>query len=114
MPGPVPPTMCAKCGGRMEFGIVADSRGMSAEKVLEWIRGLPKRSWIDSGFRAAPRDRIQVASLRCTRCGSLDLYAPDVNTCAKCEYDRTGISSDAPCPECGTMPPWASRGKGKV
>ncbi len=95
----------------MEFGIIADSGGFARgfrtgpEKVLEWIRGLPKRSWWSMGFNVPPRDRMQVATLRCTECGHLELFAPDAHhTCRKCEYDRTGLPRSAPCPECGTGP----------
>jgi hypothetical protein len=93
----------------MEFGIIADSGAnttrTSPEKFLEWIRGMPGRSWLTWSFKASPRDRLQIATLRCTSCGHLELFAPDANyACLKCKYDRTGLPKDAPCPECGTGP----------
>lgn len=80
---PTPSTMCPKCSGQMEFGILVDnthSHGSELlvrgrERVLEWLRGWPKKSWFDLSFKAEGGDRLQVATLRCTRCGYLDLYA---------------------------------------
>jgi predicted nucleic-acid-binding Zn-ribbon protein len=79
-----PSTTCTKCGGTTEFGIIADAGGLNPalpipvpERVLEWIRGLPKKSFLDHSFRVPPEDRLQIASLRCTRCGYLEFYAPE-------------------------------------
>lgn len=80
---PTPSTTCPKCSGQMEFGILVDnthSHGSELlvrgrERVLEWLRGWPKKSWFDLSFKAEGADRMQVATLRCTRCGHLDLYA---------------------------------------
>lgn len=80
---PTPSTTCPKCSGQMEFGILVDnthSQGLEfmvrgRERVLEWLRGFPKKSWLDLSFKAEGEDRLQVATLRCTRCGYLDLYA---------------------------------------
>ncbi|HVU63780.1 MAG TPA: hypothetical protein VHC70_07380 [Phycisphaerales bacterium] len=99
-----PSTICIKCGGRMEFGIVVDY-SRSGERPQEWVRGLPKRSWLDGRLKAPPRDRLQVASLRCRHCGYLELYAPEPSVCVKCKYDRRGLPPGTPCPECGTLPP---------
>ncbi len=107
-PSPIP--VCARCSGRMEFGIIADSGGFGqtalhrgAEKVIEWIRGMPERSRWTLSFKVSPRDRLQIATLRCTECGHLELFAPDADhTCRKCGYDRTGLPRGAPCPECGS------------
>ena len=65
----------------MEFGLLIDSAFgsrtyRSAERVLEWVRGTPKKSWWDLSFKTGPGDRLQVATLRCTACGYLELYAP--------------------------------------
>lgn len=78
-----PSTTCPKCAGQMELGLLVDSthgdggsllRG--PERVLEWIRGTPDKSWWNSSFKSDGADRLQVATLRCTRCGSVELYAP--------------------------------------
>jgi hypothetical protein len=68
----------------MEFGLIIDTRGhvppslglRGPEKIIEWVRGTPKKSWWDMSFKADHTDRLQVASLRCTQCGYLELYAP--------------------------------------
>jgi hypothetical protein len=79
-----PPVMtCVKCAGQMELGLLVDAtdgkQGSSThgpERVLEWVRGTPERSWWNLKFKAAGMDRLQVATLRCTRCGFVELYAP--------------------------------------
>jgi hypothetical protein len=102
-----PWTICRYCKGKMEFGVISNSFGhgssigRSPEKVTEWVRGLPKRSWFGY-FKIDRRDRLQIATLRCTSCGYLELFAPDADrTCRGCGYDRTGLPQNAPCPECG-------------
>jgi hypothetical protein len=65
----------------MEFGILADSTFVVSsrsgpERILEWLRGVPKKSWWDLSFKTGPGDRLQVATLRCTKCGYLELFAP--------------------------------------
>jgi hypothetical protein len=68
----------------MEFGLLLDSTypgsHAGAERVLEWVRGTPKKSWFSLAFKAAPEDRLQVATLRCTSCGYLELYAPEATS----------------------------------
>ena len=94
----------------MEFGIIVDgsgkrrslTEGNGPEKVQEWVRGTPKRSFFTGGFKTGQRDRLQIATLRCVRCGFLEFYAPDAeHTCRHCGYDRAGLEPEASCPECG-------------
>jgi hypothetical protein len=94
----------------MELGLLVDAyRGPSLalvlrypERVQEWVRGTPRRSLLDVSFKARGRDRLQVATLRCVRCGFLEMYAPDSEgTCRHCGYDRSGLGTEDPCPECG-------------
>lgn len=103
---PKPSTICCKCGGRMELGLLTDSYGINAEKVALWVRGFPRWSIWDKRFAAKKRDRLQIATLRCTQCGYLELYAPDADAslCRHCNYNRTGLPMDAVCPECGGKP----------
>lgn len=80
-----PSTVCPKCSGSMEFGLLIDAGGGASvgnrwshpERVQEWVRGTPGRSWWHLGFKADAGDRLQVATLRCTQCGFLELYAPE-------------------------------------
>lgn len=82
MPHPTPSQVCPKCSGNMEFGLLIDSsHGMNAEeygseRAAQWVRGTPKRSWWSLAFKTAPGDRLQVATLRCTTCAFVELYAP--------------------------------------
>jgi hypothetical protein len=67
----------------MEFGLLLDSTYAASagpERVLEWVRGIPKKSWFSLAFKAAAEDRLQVATLRCTACGYLELYAPEATS----------------------------------
>jgi hypothetical protein len=60
----------------MEFGLLVDStHAGAAERALEWVRGLPAKSWLTQAFKAEPGGRMQVATLRCTTCGFVELYA---------------------------------------
>ncbi len=69
----------------MEFGLLVDSQGrgegaglrQSGERIAQWIRGTPpKRSWWTLNYKVDASNRLQVATLRCTACGFLELYAP--------------------------------------
>lgn len=65
----------------MEFGVLADRVHHSEairgpERALEWVRGLPRKSWWNHAFITAPGDRLPIATMRCTACGFLELYAP--------------------------------------
>lgn len=110
MDHPRPSTQCPKCSAPMELGILVDGAGRTKsvvggsgpERVQEWVRGTPSRSFFSESFKADGRDRLQVATLRCVRCGYLELYAPDAeSTCRHCGYDRVSLPPEAPCPECG-------------
>lgn len=99
-------SVCGKCGGPTEFGVVADAGHGHRESVLEWVRGLPGRSWVTGKYKAQPGDRLRISTLRCTACGYLEFYAPALakTACLACGYDRRGLPTDAVCPECGGKP----------
>jgi hypothetical protein len=60
----------------MEFGLLVDAASPTgSERALEWVRGLPSKSWLTLAFKAEPGGRMQVATLRCTTCGYVELYA---------------------------------------
>lgn len=65
----------------MEFGLLVDSgsgmneAGWGPEHATQWVRGTPRRSWFSLAFKTEPKDRLQVATLRCTRCAFVELYA---------------------------------------
>lgn len=66
----------------MEFGVLVDAFDKrtvlndAPERALQWVRDTPQRSWWSLAFKAAPEDRLQVATLRCTTCAFVELYAP--------------------------------------
>ena len=81
MPARPPSTTCPKCSAKLEFGLLVDSTHAASsnsgpERILEWVRGTPKKLWWNLAFKTGPGDRLQVATLRCTACGYLELYAP--------------------------------------
>jgi hypothetical protein len=81
---------CSKCGGEMEDGFLVDTvfpgSGMlepQGENLL-WARGsrsaVPKPGWFSKltsgiGFLISNAETKPVTSLRCVRCGYLELYA---------------------------------------
>lgn len=80
MSSPQPSTKCNKCAGLMEFGLLVDATHAGGafsgpERPLEWVRGAPSKSWLTLAFKAEPGGRMQVATLRCTTCGYVELYA---------------------------------------
>jgi hypothetical protein len=57
----------------MAEGFVLD-RSESGRKVSAWVEGAPVRSlWLGLSLRG--RRKIEVQTLRCTRCGFLESYA---------------------------------------
>lgn len=40
----------------------------------------------------------------------IDTPDPPAGACERCRYDRRGLPSGAPCPECGHRPPAEQRG----
>ena len=76
-------TTCPKCSGAMEAGLLVDttvdmSRDVfrrGRELPLQWIRGNPGKPWWSEAFRVDERDRLGVATLRCTGCGFVEMYA---------------------------------------
>lgn len=67
---------CPRCGGSMEPGFVVDHTYGAVAKS-EWASGEPKYSqW--SGMRMKGRQRYNVLTYRCMRCGALESYAHDL------------------------------------
>ena len=67
-------TTCAKCGGRMEQGFVAEAVGKHTN-VTHWVEGPPETSFW-SGTKTHGRKKLQIEAWRCGRCGYLEGYAP--------------------------------------
>ena len=58
----------------MEEGFILDN-SHGARLQSEWIEGAPERSWW-AGLKLKGRDKVPVATFRCSRCGYLESYAP--------------------------------------
>jgi hypothetical protein len=81
---------CAKCGGELEDGFLVDTifpgtvvMEPQGENLL-WAKGsrseVPKPGWFSQissgiGFLISSAKTRPVSSLRCVRCGHLELYA---------------------------------------
>ena len=69
-----PATTCGKCQGRMTEGALVDT-GYGSYSVLSFQSGKPAVSrWF--GLKVRPKELTAVRSMRCERCGYLELYAP--------------------------------------
>ena len=64
---------CPKCNSRMETGFLFDRNHHDMGKVGEWIEGQPEQGWF--GLKLKGRQRRPITTLRCERCGFLELYA---------------------------------------
>ena len=67
------PSECARCGGTMEPGFILDE-GYGKIGPEKWVEGTPQFS-IWTGLKLRGKDRLQVTSYRCRRCGYLESYA---------------------------------------
>ncbi|WP_205479637.1 hypothetical protein [Sphingomonas arenae] len=64
---------CSKCGGSMGAGFIVDE-GHGTRTVAKWVAGAPERS-IWTGLKLRGRERLDVVTYRCSRCGFLESYA---------------------------------------
>lgn len=64
---------CPKCNGSMTEGFVID-QGYGTAHVSTFQEGEPRRSfWL--GLKQDKDKQVPITSLRCGRCGYLELYA---------------------------------------
>ena len=64
---------CLRCSGAMEAGYVVDE-GYGTRTVSKWIEGAPEPSmW--TGLKLRGKDKLEVTTYRCRRCGYLESYA---------------------------------------
>jgi hypothetical protein len=67
---------CPDCDVLMEEGFILDSiRGEGVKKAAEWVEGPPVRAFW-GGVKTENRQRYEVQSFRCPKCGLLREYAP--------------------------------------
>ena len=57
----------------METGYIVDE-GYGTRTVAKWVSGEPERS-IWTGLKMRGKEKLDVASYRCRRCGYLESYA---------------------------------------
>ncbi len=69
------PSACRDCGGRLTAGFIVD-RTDAGELVSNWQEGVPqKRWWTLGGIVRGGAERIEITTLRCEGCGSLQSFA---------------------------------------
>jgi hypothetical protein len=66
---------CPKCSGRMEEGFTLDKSRQGLTQA-QWVEGKPQTSFW-TGLKAPGDARRPITTLRCTRCGFLESYAPN-------------------------------------
>ena len=57
----------------MEPGYIVDE-GYGSRTVAKWIAGEPERSVL-TGLKVRGKDKLDVSTYRCRRCGYLESYA---------------------------------------
>lgn len=65
---------CPKCSSPMEAGFILDKIDDSRLKTPEWIEGNPEPAFW-TGLKVKGRDRLNIITYRCERCGLLESYA---------------------------------------
>jgi len=69
---------CPKCQHAMEPGFVLDNT-YGARLQSNWIDGAPERSFW-TGLKLKGHQQLPVTTHRCTHCGYLESYAPEVTS----------------------------------
>jgi hypothetical protein len=64
---------CIRCQGTMERGFLLDETH-GRLTVGKWMAGEPEKS-IWTGLKTRGKDKLDVATYRCRRCGYLESYA---------------------------------------
>ena len=66
---------CPRCSIPMEPGFLIDRSHHNFGRPGQWVSGEPERSiWF--GVKTGDRKRVTISAYRCSRCGSLELFAP--------------------------------------
>jgi hypothetical protein len=65
---------CPRCRGNMSEGFVLDRGDHNALNLQKWVEGEPVKSfWL--GLQTKDREKFEVITYRCDRCGYLESYA---------------------------------------
>ena len=66
---------CPRCGGSMDEGFILDE-SHGTMKSQKWVAGAPELSfWF--GLKLRGKQRLDVSTYRCGRCGYLESYASE-------------------------------------
>jgi len=65
---------CPKCASPMETGFILDKIDDNRLKNPEWLEGNPERAFW-TGLNTKGRNRLNIITYRCERCGLLESYA---------------------------------------
>ncbi len=71
----MPDPTCPSCRVTMEVGFTADHGHANSLMVSKWTAGVPEKSfWL--GLKVRGKERHEIVTYRCPRCGFLQSYAP--------------------------------------
>jgi len=65
---------CPKCSSSMAEGFVIDSAD-GVHAVAKWIAGAPIKGFF--GVKTRRKNKLEIQTFRCGRCGFLESYARD-------------------------------------
>ncbi len=65
---------CPRCRGNMSEGFILDRGDHNSRNLQKWVEGEPIKSfWL--GLQTKDRDKFEVSTFRCDKCGYLESYA---------------------------------------
>lgn len=65
---------CPRCRSNMSEGFILDYGDHNAKNIQKWVEGEPVRSFW-TGLQTKDRDKYEVSTWRCDKCGYLESYA---------------------------------------
>ena len=65
---------CPRCRGNMSEGFILDRGDSNSRNLQNWVEGEPVKSFW-TGLQTKDRDKFEVSTWRCDRCGYLESYA---------------------------------------
>ena len=70
------PKECLRCHGPMGPGFLLDRHHHSQAGPQVWVEGVPERSFW-TGIKTKGKEKHNVRTFRCKRCGYLEAYATE-------------------------------------
>ena len=65
---------CPRCRGNMFEGFIIDRGDHNSKNLQKWVEGEPIKSFW-RGLETKDRDKYEVSTYRCDKCGYLESYA---------------------------------------